>query len=108
MGGSKWCRLSLGAFRTSPIPNLQALSGEPPLSIRRDQLALQFYCKLYSNIKNPAYNKIFNNTNPLFQRNSKYYSTSQFTSTPSNSNSQHLQLFHCTIQIIQNTSMDTT
>ena len=35
-------RLSLGAFRTSPIPSLQALSGEPPLSIRRDQLVLQF------------------------------------------------------------------
>ena len=54
---------------TSPIPSLQALSGEPPLSIRRDQLALQFYYKLNSNIKNPAYSIIFNNTNPLFQRN---------------------------------------
>ena len=63
-------RLSLGAFRTSPIPSLQALSREPPFSIRRDQLALQFYYKLNSNIKNPAYNTIFNNTNPLFQRNS--------------------------------------
>ena len=59
-------RLSLGAFCTSPIPSLQALSGEPPLSIRRDQLALQFYYKLNSNIKNPAYNTIFNNTNPLY------------------------------------------
>ena len=45
-------KLPHGAFRTSPIPSLQALSGEPPLSIRRDQLALQFYYKLNSNIKN--------------------------------------------------------
>ena len=28
-----------------PIPSLQALSGEPPLSIRHDQLALQLYYK---------------------------------------------------------------
>jgi len=62
-------RLSLGAFRTSPIPSLLALSGEPPLSIRRDQLALQFYYKLNSNIRNPAYSTIFNNRNFLFQRN---------------------------------------
>ena len=55
-------RLSLGALRTSPIPSLQALSGKPPLSIRRDQLALHFYYKLHSNIKNPAYSTMFNNT----------------------------------------------
>ena len=32
-------RLSLGAFRTSPIPSLQAYLEKPPLSIRRNQLA---------------------------------------------------------------------
>ena len=43
--------LSLGAFCTFPIPSLHALTGEPPLSIRCDQLALHFYYRLNGNKK---------------------------------------------------------
>ena len=52
-------RLALGAYRTSPIPSLQAEAYEPPLHLRRKQLSLQYAIKLSSNPKNPAYKSIF-------------------------------------------------
>ena len=65
-------RLSLGAYRTSPIPSLQAEAYEPPLHIRRKQLSLQYAIKLSSNPKNPAYKCVFdinNKTKQKFERN---------------------------------------
>jgi ribonuclease HI len=38
---------------------LYAESGEPPLSLRRKKLALQYYTKLSANKNNPAYNAVF-------------------------------------------------
>jgi ribonuclease HI len=52
-------RIALGAFRTSPVQSLYAESGEPPLSLRRKKLALQYYTKLSANKNNPAYNAVF-------------------------------------------------
>jgi ribonuclease HI len=52
-------RLALGAFRTSPVPSLYAESGEPPLSIRREKLALQYAAKLRSQPANPAHSSTF-------------------------------------------------
>ena len=53
-------RLSLGAFRSSPVESLYVEAHEPPLEIRRDKLALQYVLKLKANPENPAYDVAFN------------------------------------------------
>ena len=52
-------RLSLGAFRSSPVESLYVEAHEPPLEIRREKLALQYILKLKANPGNPAYD-VFN------------------------------------------------
>src|SRR4029077_13628840 len=52
-------RLCLGAFRTSPIESLQVEANEPPLSIRRNRLAVQYAIKIKSNSTHPTYPSIF-------------------------------------------------
>jgi len=39
-------RICLGAFRTSPVASLHVEAGELPLELRRQQLSLQYICKL--------------------------------------------------------------
>ena len=53
-------RLSLGAFRSSPVESLYVGAHEPPLEIRREKLALQYNLKLKANPGNPAYGVVFN------------------------------------------------
>ena len=53
-------RLSLGAFRSSPVESLYVEAHEPPLEIRREKLALQYILKLKANPGNPAYHVVFN------------------------------------------------
>ena len=53
-------RLSLGAFRSSPVESLYVEAHEPPLEIRKNKLALQYVLKLKANPKNPAYDVVFN------------------------------------------------
>ena len=53
-------RLCLGAFRTTPVESLQVEANEPPLSTRRNKLALQYALKVQSNPSNPAFDCIFN------------------------------------------------
>ena len=69
------------------------------LGIQRDQLALQFYYKLNSNIKNPAYNTVFNNTNPLFQRDRHTDRRSDSNETALADELRHLELVPCIIGI---------
>ena len=52
-------RLCLGAFRTSPVESLYVEANEPPLSIRRTKLSLQYTIKLNSNPSNPAFDCVF-------------------------------------------------
>ena len=52
-------RLSLGAFRSSPVESLYVEAHEPPLEIR-EKLALQYTIKLKANPRNPAYDVVFN------------------------------------------------
>jgi ribonuclease HI len=52
-------RLCLGAFRTSPIESLQVEANEPPLSSRRNKLAVHYAIKVKSNPTNPTYQTIF-------------------------------------------------
>ena len=53
-------RLSLGAFRSSPVESLNVEAHEPPLEIGREKLALQYILKLKANPGNPAYDVVFN------------------------------------------------
>ena len=53
-------RLSLGAFRSSPVESLYVEAHEPPLEIRKEKLALQYILKLKANPGNPAYDVVFN------------------------------------------------
>ena len=53
-------RLSLGAFRSSPVESLYVEAHEPPLEIRREKLALQYILKLKTNPGNPVYDVVFN------------------------------------------------
>ena len=53
-------RLSLGAFRSSPVESLYVEAHEPPLEIRREKLALQYTIRLKANPGNPAYDVVFN------------------------------------------------
>ena len=58
-------RLALGAFRTSPIESLYAVSNELSLYIRREKLSLQYVTKLAANPQNSAYDCVFN---PKYER----------------------------------------
>lgn len=44
-------RLSLGAFRTSPVESLYSEANEPSLYIRREKLSLQYITKLAADQK---------------------------------------------------------
>ena len=52
-------RVCLGAFRISPVESLQVKANEPPLSLRRERLSVQYALKLYSNADNPAFDCSF-------------------------------------------------
>ena len=56
-------RISLGAFRTSPVHSLYVVAQEPPLELRREKLGVQFALKLKSNPGNPAYDATFHPDN---------------------------------------------
>ena len=53
-------RLALGAFRTSPVDSLLAEADEPPLALRRKQLALQYALKIGACPDNPAHKYVWN------------------------------------------------
>ncbi len=57
-------RICLGAFRSSPRESLCVEADEPPLTLRRTKLALQYCLKVKSNPTNPAYSCVFH---PKFQ-----------------------------------------
>jgi len=60
-------QICIGAFRTSPISSLQAISSEPPLHLRREELAMKYIIKLQANPSNPTYDTIFRHQpSPLF------------------------------------------
>ena len=63
---NKGLRLAAGAFRTSPIQSLYAVTGEPPLSVRRQVLCLQLYCRLQSMPNTPTYATVMNRAHDLF------------------------------------------
>jgi ribonuclease HI len=52
-------RLSLGAFRTSPVESLYVLAKEPSLTLRRIKLSLQYIVKLAACPNNPAFESVF-------------------------------------------------
>ena len=65
-------RLTLGSFNTSPKESLYIEANEPPLYLRRQKLALQYYIKLISCPQNPAYDYTDKTKyENLYQNNSK-------------------------------------
>jgi len=48
-------RIATGAFRTTPIADLQALTNEKPLQLRRDLQTIKYYYKMRSSLSNPAF-----------------------------------------------------
>ena len=57
-------RLSLGAFRTSPVESLYVEANEPSLENRRIKLGMQYANKLKDYSSNPAHDCVFN---PLYE-----------------------------------------
>ena len=51
-------RISMGAFKSSPVVSLYAESGEMPLTYRRQQLLIQYYNHLLSSPNNPTNHSI--------------------------------------------------
>ena len=52
-------RLSLGAFRTSPVESLYVEANEESLYRRRERLSLQYSIKLSSTPNNPTFDTVF-------------------------------------------------
>ena len=52
-------RLTLGAFRTSPVASLYVEADEPSLYSRREKLSLQYAIRLAANPSNPAHEVTF-------------------------------------------------
>ena len=53
-------RLSLGAFKSSPVESLYVEANEPPLRERRMGLLMKYGLRIKCNVNNPAYNSLFN------------------------------------------------
>ena len=61
-------RISTGAFKSTPIDNLNIVSNEPTLELRRQELLLRYYFRLKCHILNPAYKCILDTGLELFFR----------------------------------------
>ena len=58
-------RLSLGAFRSSPVESLYVEAHEPPWQICRGKVAVQYILKLKADPGNPTYDVVFNLKYPI-------------------------------------------
>ncbi|GBO19702.1 hypothetical protein AVEN_45377-1, partial [Araneus ventricosus] len=56
-------RIATGAFKTTPIPSLHVISGEPSLELRRHRLSLSYLYKIKSDESHPQQYKVIN---PIF------------------------------------------
>lgn len=72
-------RIITGAFRTSPVISLHALSGILPLDYRRKQYTISLTSKICSSPQHPLYNSIIHD-NPVHNKYRKLkYSTKSFS-----------------------------
>ncbi|CAI6359472.1 unnamed protein product [Macrosiphum euphorbiae] len=83
-------RLTLGAFKSSPVTSLLCMAGEPPLSLRRKHLETKYIIKMSKHQDNPVYNKIIKKTfqvqpiiashfNPLYERQQDFIKKNETT-----------------------------
>ena len=107
-------RLTLGAYSTSPVESLYTEVDEPPLILRCEKLALQYFTKLKSCPSNPACDCIFNpKYKQHFERKEKSIklfglwmkSTLQESIIPSNNNIHESTLPQTPPWIIKKTKM---
>lgn len=61
--------MRIGAFKSSPIISILAESGEPNLSIRRQQLVVSYYVNIKSNPKHPMFEENFETQIALYYEN---------------------------------------
>jgi len=54
-------RVAIGAFRSSPIPSILSISGEPPLHIRRIKLSLNYIARILSTPDNSTFSFLIKN-----------------------------------------------
>ena len=71
-------RLSIGAFRTSPVDSLYAESGEPSLSYRRKKLSLQLYARIKGMPHTPYSKIVMYDENDILFGDKKYHNTFGF------------------------------
>ena len=69
-------RISTGAFKSTPIKNLNILCNEPELKLRRYDLMLRYYFKLKCHLQNPAYSSLIDDRLEL------YFNSRQYTMKP--------------------------
>jgi len=62
-------RMSIGAYRSSPIPSIYNLAGTPPLEIRRLKITLNHELKLASTLPSLDFNPKFKTLSILLQEN---------------------------------------
>ena len=67
-------RLALGAFKSSPKESLYAEANEPPLELRRQELAMRYSLKIKSHPENPTYDCIFKLPNKFLYEQSPFLS----------------------------------
>ena len=63
-------RLALGAFKSSPKESLYVEANEPPLELRRQELAMKYCLKIKSHPENPVYDSIYRLPNKHLYENS--------------------------------------
>jgi ribonuclease HI len=62
-------RIATGAFKSTPICNLQIITNQMPLELRRLQLSVKYYYKMRSHIYNPAFHATIPPTDRLLFHN---------------------------------------
>ena len=66
-------RIASGAFKSTPIESIQAITNEMPLDLRRDQLILKYFIKIKSRFANPAFSFVVPPTDRLLISNKKTF-----------------------------------
>ena len=51
-------RIATGAFKSTPVDSLHAITNEPPLQLRRNTIILRYYYKIRSSLNNPAFEAV--------------------------------------------------
>ena len=68
-------KIATGTFKSTPIDSLYILTNEMPLNIRKEYLTLKYFCKVRSQISNPACQPTVIPNNRLLFKKQEYNTT---------------------------------